>query len=140
MVFFMLVLVPGPDRRELFGLSLLWGFGGDIAFVNVSRFLNLFRWQETAFTFLGAPFLIALAWAPALLIYFYFKPEKKSMFWLYLLTFSMISAGLDVVFNQLGSLVYLTWHPAARFAVAVIWLLAANIHFNYLTKKKVTLF
>ncbi len=141
MVFFMLALVPAPDRRELFGLSLLWGFGGNLIFVAVfGGLLNLFHWQETPFTFLGSPFVLNLAWSPAIMIYLYFKPEKKSLFWLYLVSFSLVSAGLDAVFNQLGSLVYIAWHPAARFAVAVVWLLAANIHFNYLAKNKITLF
>ncbi len=133
MFLFMVILVPREGIRRLFGISFVWGYLGSFIFiVTFSGLLNLFKWQETPFTFIGSPVILNLAWAPAILIYLYFMPKTKHLFWLYVLTFSLVSAGLDAVFNQLGTLQYNFWGPPARFVVAVAWLLGATFHFNYL--------
>ncbi len=133
---FMVILVPREGIKKLFVLSFIWGFLGSLIFVLVfSSLLNLFRWEETAFSFFSSPFLLNLAWAPAILIYLYFLPEKiKHLFWLYLLTFSLVSAGLDSLFYQLGTLQYISWGPLERFLAAVVWLLGAAFHYHRLGK------
>lgn len=137
LIMFLLVvsLVPREGIRRLFGISIIWGYLGSFVFIAFfSSLLNLFAWQETAFTFFGSPIIINLAWALALLIYLYFLPKSKHLFWLYLLTFSLISVGLDTVFNQLGILQYISWGLTARFAVSVAWFLGASFHLNYISK------
>jgi hypothetical protein len=136
MLLFMVVLIPREGIKKLFGLSFVWGYLGSIVFVMVfSGLLNLFKWQETAFSFMGSPFILNLAWAPAILIYLYFLPKTKHLFWLYLVTFSLVSAGIDVIFYQLETLQYISWGPLARFIVAIVWFLGATLHFNYLTEE-----
>ncbi len=137
MFLFMAILIPREAIRKLFALSLIWGYLGSLIFVVVfTRLLNLFQWEETAFSFAGSPFILNLAWAPALLIYFYFLPKQKHLFWLYLVTFSLVSAGIDVIFNQLGTLQYIFWGPLGRAIVAIIWFLGATFHLNYLTERE----
>ncbi|MCR3923003.1 MAG: hypothetical protein NUK65_10900, partial [Firmicutes bacterium] len=141
MALFMIILIPREDIKRLFGISFVWGYFGSLVFViTLGRLMSLFSWQETAFTFLNSPFLLNLAWVPALMLYLYFLPKEKVLFWLYLLTFALVSAGLDSIFNQLGTLQYISWNPFARFIVAIVWLLSTTLHFKYLSKKKITIY
>lgn len=112
---------------------------GKIFVIVLGKLLSLFSWQQTAFSFLNSPFLLNLAWVPAVMLYLYFLPEANVLFWLYLFTFALVSAGLDSVFNQLGTLQYINWGPTARFIVAIVWLLGVTLHYNYVSKKKFTL-
>lgn len=140
MVVFMVIFIPRSDIKELFPLSFVWGYLGSFLFViTFSGLLSYFRWQATPFTFISSPLILNLSWIPALMIYLYFLPKEKHLFWLYLLTFSLVSAGIDSVFHQLGTLRYIFWGPMGRFIVAVLWFLGVTVHFNYLTKKKLKL-
>ncbi|MBS4030063.1 MAG: hypothetical protein KGZ63_01380 [Clostridiales bacterium] len=141
MSLFMIILIPRDDIKRLFGVSFVWGYFGSFVFViALGGLLQLFSWQQTAFTFLNSPFLLNLAWVPAVMLYLYFLPKANVLFWLYLVTFSLVSAGLDSIFNQLGTLQYINWSPVARFFVAIVWFLGATLHLNYLSKKKITIY
>lgn len=141
LAFFMIVLIPNGERRHLLGFSLIWGYLGSFIFVEIfGVFLNMFEWQTSPFTFGGSPLLLNLAWAPALMIYLYFLPKEKHMFWLYLVTLSLVSAGIDSSFNKLGSLEYNQWSPVWRFIVAIVWFLAATLHYNYVTRGKASIY
>jgi len=126
-----LALIPRTAIRKLFGFSLVWGYLGSFSFVNFlgEGILNLFSWNEAdPFIFIKTPFLLNLAWAPAVMIYLYFVPKPKHLFYLYFLSFTLISAGLDEVFHRLGLLRYIFWNPFFRFIVAFLWLYGVTWH------------
>ncbi|HEY8464058.1 MAG TPA: hypothetical protein VIM29_08595 [Bacillota bacterium] len=131
MTFFALSLIPRKTIRKLFGYSLVWGYLGSIVFIKIfdHGLLNFFHWVEAdPLVFIESPFLINLAWVPAIMIYLYFIPKPRHLFYLYFLSVCLVSAGLDEIFHQLGLLRYIFWNPFARFIVAVIWLYGATWH------------
>ncbi len=133
MAVFMLTLIPRKEIKNLFGLCIFWGYFVSFVFIQLfaPSLFDLFVWEQTAFTFLGSPLLINISWVPAMMIFLYFKPETKHLYWLYILSLSFISGGIDSVFEQLGILHYIYWSPIARSVVALVWFLAATCHYNY---------
>lgn len=132
----MIILVPRSDIKQLFAFCLIWGSVGSFLLIKIFSpgVLNLFRWEETAFSFWSSPLVINLAWAPAFVLFLHFRPKPRHLFALYLLTFSLVSTAIDRVFNQLGSLEYIMWNPIARFIVSLIWFSGAALHYYYLVE------
>lgn len=132
LLFVSLFLVPKKYFKLYFYDSLLWGFVISIIFTSTSSYLGLFKYQYLGpFSVLGSPLWLDLAWSPTVMIFLYFLPPKKmgKRFWVYLLSFSLLSMSLDVVFNGLGLLRYIFWSPMARFVVAFAWFyLVAKYH------------
>lgn len=128
-----LIVIPRKTIRHLFGFSLVWGYLGSLFFIIVfgGGLFKLFYWRfSEPFTFFQSPFLLNLAWVPAIMIYIYFLPKIKHLHLLFLFSFALVSAGLDEMFHRMGLLEYIHWHPFWRFIIAVVWLLGATIHYN----------
>lgn len=140
-----IILIPRKAIHKIFGFSLVWGYLGSLFFVKTfDQGLNLFHWEAAnPFIFFKSPFLLNLAWVPAIMIYLYFIPKPKHLFYLYVFSFCLVSAGLDEVFNRIGVLTYIFWNPFLRFLVAFLWLYGATWHaqkigiFEDLEKEKV---
>jgi hypothetical protein len=132
LLFISLFFVPKKYFKLYFYDSLLWGFIVSLLSESAFTYLGLLKYLYMGpFNVLGSPLLLNLAWSPTIMIFLYFLPPKnrKSKFWIYLLSFSLLSASMDTVFNGLGLLRYLFWSPVARFAVAFIWFyLTAKYH------------
>ena len=132
------VVIPRKGLRRLFLESLFWGLVLSFCFDAAMGALNIYHYRHMgAFAVLRAPIWINLAWSPAIMVYLFFKPPMKAAvaFWVYLLSFSLISAMLDDVLHKLGLLQYVHWSPLARLAVAVGWFYAAAlVHEKYAPK------
>jgi hypothetical protein len=132
--------IPKEKYRSLFWMSLLWGFFAcHLSIIILGKLFNLFHWEHTfPFDFLYAPFFIKLAWFLAMMIYFYFLPERTEWYVLplYIFMFSFVSAALDWIFHQMGLLTYFHWSPFIRFLVAIIWFYLATIHYRSLNMKE----
>ena len=129
-------IIPQPDIKRLFLESLAWGLTLSFVAEAALTVLGFFRYRYAGpFSALGSPIWLNFAWSPAIMVFLYFKPEmkKKIRFVIYLLSFSLLSAVLDVVLHKLGLLAYYHWSPIARFFLAMAWFYAAAfVHERYL--------
>ncbi len=134
------LLIPREKFTNLFWFGLIWGFLFNIIFNLIfGSLFNLFRYQHTeAFSFLGSPLWINFAWIFAVMLYLYYLPQETKwyLFPLYIFTFSVASAALDLVFNQTGMLTYANWNPFYRFIFALIWFYGLTLHSKALAPPK----
>ena len=132
---FALLVIPRREFRQLFPEGLAWGFLPSFVFVLIMHGLGFFRYRHAgAFSYLGVPVWLTMAWAPAIMVFLYFKPrvERHLEFGVYAASFSLLSAILDAVLHQLGLLVYYRWSPLARFLVTlVLFYVAGYVHQKY---------
>ncbi len=121
-----LVSIPRRHVKVLFMESLFWGYFVSLVMSVVKIALGLYHYQHMGpFHILGSPIWLDLGWAPAVMMFVYFKPpiRQSFLFWSYLVAFCSLSADLDAVLHQLGVLVYIHWSPVARFFTVFVWLL-----------------
>ncbi len=131
----LVVLFVRKDRFiPLFWPSFIWGFLADTLFVLFfGSWLKLFHWTRTMpFDFYGSPVWLNFAWLLAMMLFFNFLPKRRDSYHrlLYLATFALVAALIDLVFHNIGLLQYHHWHPLYRFGMVLIWLQLAS--WNYM--------
>lgn len=133
------LLIPREKFTNLFWYGLIWGFLFSIIYVLIfGNLFNLFRYQHTEpFTFLGSPLWLNFAWIFAVMLYLHYLPQETVwyLFPLYILSFSIASAALDMVFNKTGMLEYINWNPFYRFILMLIWFYGLKVHSKALAPK-----
>ncbi len=139
MLFLTIIFVPKDKIKTLFWLSFIWGFLGSIFYVFIfSELFYLLKWQHAyPFSFYGTPVWLNVAWLLSIMLYLYFLPIQKEWYYFasYLFGFSLASAILDKIFNQIGLLQYIHWNPFFRFIIALGWFYGAAYHHNCLKEK-----
>jgi hypothetical protein len=129
-----LILIPKEKYKSLFWYGLIWGcLVGHIFGWIFGLGLHCYEYQQ------GGPFMpfhtnfwLNFAWVPAIIIYLYYLPSSNLpyVYPLYLLTFSLASAGLDEIFHEAKLLIYYHWNPFFRFIIAVLWFWGAKVHYK----------
>lgn len=122
----MVILIPRRALKVLLPSALAFGAIGSLSFALIfSNLLNLYYYTDYGhFHLFQIPIWLTLGWAAAMAVFLYFLPldSGKIWYWIYLLTFSSLSAGLGIILNNLGLLHYVHWSPLARFFLALVWL------------------
>lgn len=99
----------------------------------------MFRYQHAEpFTFLGSPLWLNFAWIFGAMLYLHYLPqgEEWHLFPLYILTFSIAGAALDMVYKT-GILEYITWNPFYRFIIAMFRFYGVTLHSKALASKAI---
>jgi hypothetical protein len=123
------IFVPRKNYRSLFYEGMIFGTLFSWVIISLLTALKLFHYRIYGpFAFMNNPIWLNLAWAPAIIIFLYFKPPMRSLlpFWGYLLSFSFLSAAIDRVLHNMGLLEYLHWSPAYRFVFSLLWFFAVS--------------
>jgi hypothetical protein len=136
LIFIMLViLVPRERIKKLFWFSLIWGPVVDVLLVWIFEALKLYRYQYLKpFDFLGAPIWNALAWAPAIILFIHFLPQRKERYIIpvYIGTFSMIGVFIGAYYTELGLVQEIHFHYLLRFPIWYLWFSGALWHYRRL--------
>lgn len=118
----MVVLIPRRALRTILPFALAFGGMGSLFIALIfSTLLNLYYYTDYGPLHLfQIPVWLVLAWAPAMAVFLYFLPLENGRvwFWLYIVIFSALSAGLGTILNNLGLLHYIHWSPIHRFILA----------------------
>ncbi len=136
--FLAVILIPRDKFKDLFWVSLLWGYMFSILSAFLGKQLGLFEWEHIfPFEFLGSVQWLDFAWIFAVMLFLYYIPESKGWYVYpsYLAIFSLASAAIDMIFHELGLLTYVNWNPFCRFGLALLWFYGATVHHRYQVKR-----
>ncbi len=142
MLFFVLVFIPRAEIKRLFWFSVLWGTGLDFIVVLLMKILNIYRYSNASpFVFYGSPIFLNLAWATAVLLFFYFLPVSKIKYILYVYIgiYAMLGVFIGAFLKEAGLLIEIHWHVLLRFPLVYGCFYACYRHYEYLRKKDSTL-
>ena len=129
-----LFLIPKEKYKSLFWYGLIWGYlAGHIFAWIFGLWLHCYEYK------LAEPFRpfytniwLNFAWIPTIMIYLFCLPTSNLwyIYPLYLITFSLASAGLDDIFHQAGLLKYYHWNSFIRFIISLIWFWGVKVHYK----------
>jgi hypothetical protein len=134
-----IIFLDRKTLQSLFWLGLIWGSGfSTLIIVIADNCFHLLRYQHASpFTFFGSPVLLHLAWAPAILMFLHFLPNRKISyaFYAYILIFSFMSSIIDEIFHQIGLLKYIHWNSFVRFVITLPYYYFLAVHYLMLKSK-----
>jgi len=140
----LLLLVIFLNRKEiksLFWFGIIWGtiLTTIIIFI-LSNIFHLLTYQHVyPFTIFNLPLFLDLAWAPAIIIFIHFLPDKKVgyAYYTYIVFFALLNGANDEVFHQIGLLKYIHWNPFFRFLISLPYFYWLAVHYQSLKFKGV---
>jgi hypothetical protein len=133
-----IIFIPRDKFKDLFWVSLIWGYMFSILSAFLGREFGLFEWRRIfPFEFLGSVQWLDFAWIFAVMLFLYYIPESKGWYIYpsYLTIFSVASAAIDMIFHELDLLAYINWNPFCRFGLALFWFYGATVHHRYQLKQ-----
>lgn len=119
-----IIFIPRDEIRKLFWLSVLLGSGLDLANESGLTLLGITWYDHTAPFKIGLlPLWTILAWAPAVMLFIYFIPQRSEKYiqWLYIFIWSVFSWFVAIIFNNLEILVFLKGGPWIWFILGMIY-------------------
>lgn len=125
--------------KSLFWFGLIWGSVLTTLIIFISdNLLNLVKYHHAdPFTFFHLPVFFDLGWTPAIMMYLYFLPTKKTGygFYVYILTFCIINSINDELFHQIGLLEYIHWNAFIRFLISLPYFYFVAVHYLNMKSK-----
>ncbi len=129
-----LFLIPKEKYKPLFWYGLIWGYlAGSIFAWIFGQWLHCYEYKLVEpFRPFYTNIWLNFAWIPTIMIYLFYLPTSNLwyIYPLYLITFSLASAGLDDIFHQAGLLKYYHWNLFIRFIISLIWFWGVKVHYK----------
>ncbi|WP_075366905.1 hypothetical protein [Desulfosporosinus metallidurans] len=122
-LFLMVVFIPRGEIQKLFWFSVLCGAGLNLSIEYIFVHIGLTRYEHIIpFNFGVLPIWTVLAWAPAVMLFIYFLPQRKETYirWMYILLWSIFTWGVAVIFSNLGILVFIKGGPWIWFITGFV--------------------
>ncbi|AFQ42525.1 hypothetical protein Desmer_0476 [Desulfosporosinus meridiei DSM 13257] len=135
LLFLILVFIPKQELRKLFWFGILWGSGLDFIVEHLYHFVNLTRYQHAEPFNVGIlPLWTILAWAPAVMLFIYFLPQRREryIYWVYVIIWSSFICSVAVILKQIGLLVFINGGPWIWFIGSFVFLSLMSKYYQFL--------
>lgn len=133
LMFFLLTMVPKHKIHKLFWFGMLWGTVLDLIVGHIFCFIRLIRYQYMEPFNIGyLPLWTILGWTPAIVMFIHFFPQPKPAYihWVYLVTWSIFTTFVAIIFSQLKLLVFFKGGPWIWFFSSFIQLSLTIRHYR----------
>lgn len=142
LLFLILVFIPKQELKKLFWFGILWGSALDFIVEHIYHFLNLTRYRHTEPFNIGAlPLWTILAWAPAVMLFIYFLPQRKEryIYWTYIVIWSSFICSVAVILKQIELLTFINGGPWIWFIGSFVFLFLMSKYYRFLEATKPSL-